>query len=329
MLSQRLSLALNSSAVVLPEAGQIAVIGARTGDNLDDLPKSRVEVVQRHFPDHAHFKDAGYSVATSIGGPYAMSIVALPRAKAEAQEALAKAALATDGPLIVDGQKTDGIDSILKAARQSGNVGEVISKAHGKLFVVTNADFSRWLDASQDKGANRFVTAPGVFSADGIDPGSEVLAAALPAKFWGRVVDLGAGWGYLSDAILQHDKVTHLDLIEADYAALEAARQNITDKRAEFHWADARNWRPNGSVDHVVTNPPFHQGRAAEPSLGQAFIRSAARLLEPKGQLWLVANRHLPYEHALEDAFHTVQSLDQTASFKLFRATSPKRRRIG
>jgi 16S rRNA (guanine1207-N2)-methyltransferase len=329
MMSQRLSLALNSSAVVLPEAGQIAVIGARVGDDLDDLPKGRVEVVQRHFPDHTYFKDAGYSVATSIKGSYAMSIIALPRAKAEAHEALAKAALATDGLLVVDGQKTDGIGSILKAARKAGDVGEVISKAHGKLFVVSNADFSGWSDASQVKISNRFLTAPGVFSADGIDPGSEFLAASLPAKLSGRVVDLGAGWGYLSDAILQHEGVAHLDLIEADHAALEAARANITDKRAEFHWADARDWRPNGSVDHVVSNPPFHQGRAAEHSLGQAFIRAAARLLEPKGQLWLVANRHLPYENTLEDAFHTVQPFGQTASFKLFRATSPKRRRIG
>ncbi|MEK6216791.1 MAG: class I SAM-dependent methyltransferase [Boseongicola sp.] len=51
--------------------------------------------------------------------------------------------------------------------------------------------------------------------------------------------------------------------------------------------------------------------------------------MEPKGQLWLVANRHLPYENTLEDAFHTVQPLGQTSSFKLFRATSPTRRRIG
>jgi len=329
MLSQRLSLALKSSAVLLPEEGQIAVIGARANDDLDDLPKGRVEVVQRHFPDHAHFQNAGYSVSTSVGGPYTMSIVALPRAKAEARQALAQAALATDGALIVDGQKTDGIDSVLKAARLAGDVGEVISKAHGKLFVVNDADFSAWIDVPRDKVANRFTTAPGVFSADAIDPGSEALAAALPANFAGRVVDLGAGWGYLSDAILRRDGVSHIDLVEADFAALDAARQNISDSRAEFHWADARDWRPDGPVDHVVSNPPFHRGRAADASLGQAFIRSAARILGPKGQLWLVANRQLPYEQTLEDAFHTVQSLGQNSSFKTFLARSPRRRRIG
>ena len=329
MLSQRLSLALKSSAFMLPEAGQIAVIGARADDDLHDLPKCRVEVVQRHFADHAHFQNAGYSVSTSVGGPYAMSIIALPRAKAEAEQTLAQAAQATHGPIVVDGQKTDGIDSVLKAARLAGDVRAVISKAHGKLFVVTDADFPKWVDVPRDKVANRFETAPGAFSADGIDPGSEALAAALPANLSGWVVDLGAGWGYLADAILRRDGVTHVDLVEADFAALEAARRNISDKRAEFHWADARDWQPAGSVDHVVTNPPFHRGRAAEVSLGQAFIRSAARILGTKGQLWLVANRHLPYEQTLEDAFHTVQSLGQDSSFKLFLAKSPRRRRIG
>ncbi|MGI9393690.1 MAG: class I SAM-dependent methyltransferase, partial [Boseongicola sp.] len=161
------------------------------------------------------------------------------------------------------------------------------------------------------------------------DPGSEALSAALPAKLAGRSVDLGAGWGYLSDAILRCDGVTHVDLVEADFAALDAARQNISDEGANFHWADARDWQPTEPVDHVLTNPPFHQGRAAEASLGQAFIRSAARILGAKGQLWLVANRHLPYEQTLEDAFHTVQSLGRDSSFKLFLAKSPKRRRIG
>ena len=329
MLSQRLSLALEGSALELPATGQIAVIGAKAGESLVCLPKDRVEVVQRRFPDYAYFRDAEFGVAATVHGPYAMSIIALPRAKAEALQTLAQASAATEGPLVIDGQKTDGIVSILKAVRRAGDVGEVISKAHGKLFVVADRDFSDWQAVPTGKIAGRFTTAPGVFSADAIDPGSNELAAFIPPNLKGHVVDLGAGWGYLSDAILGHEGVTQVDLVEADFAALEAARQNITDARAEFHWADALNWQAARPVDHVVTNPPFHQGRHADPSLGQAFIRSAARLLKPKGHLWLVANRHLPYEATLEDAFHTVRSLGLTSSFKFFLATSPKRRKTG
>ena len=325
----RLRLALESGAFEIAPEGRIAVIGAVRGDDLSDLPQDRVEVVQRHFPDHAYFADQGFDVVTEIGGPYVVALVRLPRAKAEARAAMAAALAATDGPLVVDGQKNDGVDSYLKDIRRRGDVGEVISKAHGKLFVVESADLSEWRGAKPGLVDGRFHTGAGVFSADGIDPGSRALAEALPPRLKGRVVDLGAGWGYLSDAVLGRESVVSVELVEADHAALEAARQNIADERASFHWADALTYRPKAAVDHVVMNPPFHQGRTADPRLGQEFIRAAAGMLEPKGQLWLVANRHLPYETVLEDTFRSVQPLAQTPSFKLFHATSPKRSRKG
>ena len=63
-------------------------------------------------------------------------------------------------------------------------------------------------------------TVPGVFSADHVDPGSEALAAALPATLKGHVIDLGAGWGYLADAVLARDGVTTLVLVESDVASI-------------------------------------------------------------------------------------------------------------
>lgn len=329
MNASRLRLALDSGALEFAPEGQIAVVGALKGDDLSDLPKDRLQIVQRHYPDHAYFADQGFDVVTEVGGPYVAAIVRLPRAKAEARAMMAGVAAVTEGPLVVDGQKTDGVDSYLKDMRRRGDVGEVISKAHGKLFVVTSADLSEWLRVDQPLVEGRFRTGPGVFSADGVDPGSRALAEALPPRLKGRVVDLGAGWGYLSDAVLQREGVVSVDLVEADHAALDAARQNIVDERASFHWADALTYRPKAAVDHVVMNPPFHQGRAVDARLGQDFIRAAAAMLEPKGQLWLVANRHLPYETVLAEAFRSVQPLAHTSSFKLFHATSPKRRSKG
>jgi 16S rRNA (guanine1207-N2)-methyltransferase len=77
-------------------------------------------------------------------------------------------------------------------------------------------------------------------------------------------------------------------------------------------------------ADLVVMNPPFHQGRAAQPALGVAFIQAAAAMLAPSGSLWMVANRHLPYEGALAAAFREVEEVGGTPAFKLFRATGPK-----
>ncbi len=332
MLSTRLSLALDEGGIPLPEDGKIAVISPDARDDLSELPKDRVEVVSHHFPAYSAFQSKDYAVEVAPTGPYTLSILCLPRAKAEARAAVADALRLTTGLLVIDGQKTDGIESMLKEMRKRGDVSHVTVKAHGKLFSVQNADCTDWA-ATPSQVARRsggtFTTAPGVFSADGIDPGSRALVDALPETLSGHVIDLGAGWGYLSDAILTRKKVKSLRLVEANHAALEAARINITDPRAQFHWADALDFTTDHPVDHVITNPPFHTGRSADPSLGQAFILAASRLLKPRGRLWLVANRHLPYERTLEHVFREVTTLAHTSGYKVTLASQPRPPRKG
>ena len=298
MLTDRLNIALAEQTLSLPAEGRIAVVGPAPDTDLSDLPKERVEIVSRHFPAHDAFRRKGFAVATDPVGPYTAAILCLPRAKAEARLTLSVLAQVTDGPIAIDGQKTDGIEAMLKDMRRRATVEGVVVKAHGKLFVVNDLEVSDWTAAPQrisDPEAGEFLTAPGAFSADGIDPGSRALAKVLPSDLKGSVIDLGSGWGYLTRILMERPKVSSVDLVEADHAALAAARRNVTDPRARFHWADALDFKID-QVDHVVTNPPFHQGRKVDPALGQGFIRAAARLLKPKGQLWLVANRHLPYE---------------------------------
>jgi 16S rRNA (guanine1207-N2)-methyltransferase len=230
------------------------------------------------------------------------------------------------GPVAVDGQKDDGIDSLLKDIRARAPLGEPLAKAHGRLAVFrAGPGFADWQDSPRDVGG--FVTCAGVFSADGPDPGSALLAAALPAHLKGRGVDLGAGWGFLSAAVLQREPVKALDLVEADHTALDCARRNLTDPRAAFHWADATRFRPARPADFVVMNPPFHSGRAADPALGQAFLTAAAGMLNPDGTLWLVANRALPYDRVLTTLFRHVEDLPGSPAYRLTRASHPIRRK--
>ncbi|MDJ0629645.1 MAG: methyltransferase [Rhodobacter sp.] len=321
----RLKTALDAGAVSLPADGRIAVFRPRAGTDLSVLPKDRVHVIQGFKPDHDAFAALGFDTGAVPEGSYAAALVFLPRAKAAAHGLMAQAmALTGGGPVVVDGQKTDGVESLLKDCRKRAEVGEVVSKAHGKLFAVTGGDFSDWT-ASERTIEGGFVTAPGLFSADGPDPGSQALVAVLPNNLPKRMADLGAGWGYLAHAILERDGVDELHLIEAEHVALACARRNVTDPRARFHWADATRFTPSEPLDAVVTNPPFHTGRSAEPALGKSFIAAAARMLKPSGTLWLVANRHLPYEAEARADFADLQELAAVRGFKILRATRPRR----
>lgn len=329
MTASRLSLALDRGAVALPGEGPIAVIGPGRDADLSALDPSRVRIVQGFRPDHDAWAARGYEVAPEIAGPYAAAVVFVPRSKAEARDQIARAVAATDGPVIVDGQKTDGIDSLLRDIRGHGaEVGEALAKSHGKIFEMRGGDFAAWRAPDRTPVAEGMVTAPGVFSADGPDPGSVLLADTLPARLAGIVADLGAGWGYLARAILTREGVEALHLVEADHAALSCARENVTDPRAVFHWADATAIRDLPPLDAVVTNPPFHTSRAADPALGAAFVEAARRLLKPSGQLWLVANRHLPYERTLNETFQEVRVAAEGSGYKVIHAARPRRKRV-
>ncbi|WP_068115653.1 class I SAM-dependent methyltransferase [Tropicimonas marinistellae] len=325
MSDSRLTLAVQSGAIHLPGTGAIAVFRPRAGADLSALPRERVAVVQGNRPDHDAWARQGYRTDVAAPEGFAAAVVMLPRAKAEAKALIARAS-AMGGTVIVDGQKTDGVDSILREVRRRAEVSAPYAKAHGKVFQfqVAPGTFADWDLPLVQTLPNGWVTAPGAFSADGPDPASVALAEALPEKMPGRVADLGAGWGYLSFHVLERRGVTECALVEAEHAALEAARMNIRDDRARFHWADATTWADPEPFDHVVMNPPFHTSRAADPALGAAFIAGAARLLSGHGTLWMVANRHLPYEGPLTAAFREIREVPGPPAFKLFAARRPQ-----
>ena len=319
-------MALASGAWELPVSGDIGVWRPVAGDDLSAMPKARVVVNTGFKPDHDHFATSGYRMGAD--GPFAAGLVCLPRAKAAARDMLvAASASVTPGAMIaVDGQKTDGIDALFRECRAvMPGLRDPLSKAHGKLFTFPGGAVPMDWAVGPQQIEGGFTTAPGVFSADGVDRGSALLAQALPADLPAKVGDLGAGWGYLSRAILARPGVRHLDVVEAEADALDCARLNLPDPRAAFHWADATTFRPDRLWGAVVMNPPFHQGRSADPALGVAFIQAAHRGLAPDGSLWLVANRHLPYDRTLAAMFRKVEEIGGDAAFRLTCATAPIR----
>lgn len=323
MADSRLSLAL-AEAGLSPDGG-IAVFAPTPETDLSALPRAQVQVVSRDAVVHGVL--SGHDCRTRAEGPLSAAVVVVPRAKAEARALLAEAVAACpDGLILVDGQKTDGVEPLFRACRARVEVQGHVTKGHGRAFWFrSEGKFDDWqaLPASADG----FQTLPGVFSADGIDPGSALLADNLPDKPGRHVADLGAGWGFLAARALRMPQIGELHLVESDATALDCARVNVTDPRARFHWADVTRWEPPVLFDTVLMNPPFHQGRKGAPELGLAFIATAARVLRPGGRLVLVANRHLPYEAALQARFGKVDETAGDSRFKILAALRPTRGR--
>ncbi|HRJ11049.1 MAG TPA: class I SAM-dependent methyltransferase [Prosthecobacter sp.] len=215
---------------------------------------------------------------------------------------------------------------------------QTVSKSHCRVFWAKkhpgwktvqlaqwrqNAAMRRILDG-------RFWSMPGLFHWDAIDEGSALLVEHLPRDLRGAVADLGAGWGFLSQHILQHcPDIRSLDMYEADARALECARRNTglipVPVRPKLHWHDVTQGLGGAMYDTVVMNPPFHDGRDSNSLLGLKFITSAAQALRPGGELWLVANRHLPYENLMAEAFETHRTTGENKAFKVLHGKNPAR----
>lgn len=320
--AERLSLALSDGGLSLPQ-GPVAVLHPDPLERLEVFVQPHVVTPQ--FPVHAAMTARGLPCGTEIPPGMAAILVCLPRGRDEGLDLIARACASGAGVVIVDGQKTDGIEPVLKALRDRVTLQGPISKAHGKIAWFAPVAMTDWLadprQVSTDLGP--MCTRAGVFSADGPDPASVLLGDALRGLS-GVAVDLGAGWGYLAARVLAANPgLRELHLIEADARALDCARANVTDPRARFHWADATD-APAIRADVVVMNPPFHRGRSGDPALGAAFVRAAARMLTPQGRLWMVANRHLPYESVLAECFAAHDEVPGTASFKVLVAEKPR-----
>lgn len=326
MTLARLAHALETGALDLPQDARVVLLEPNPDADLGCLPSGDVTVQQNFKPTYDLFEAMGVSVATRVEATADVVHVTLPRSRELARGLVAQAEeIAPEGVVIVDGAKTDGIDAMLKFVKNRVSVEGQMSKAHGKVFwFKAGTAFQDCALPDPAPVSNGWITQPGVFSADGPDAGSVALVAALPKTLKARGADLGGGWGYLTKHLLDLPGVSHIDMIEADHRALTCAQQNLNDDRVALHWADASNWGTPGTLDWVVTNPPFHTSRTPDATLGQDFIRSAARLLKPKGTLVMVANRHLPYETTLASSFAQVQELEGDNRFKILQADQPK-----
>src|SRR3990167_4029293 len=231
--------------------------------------------------------------------------------------ALSLRALSPQGRLTIAAPKDKG------GSRLRRGVG---SRRPHRICVARKPAAPQGLDLAIADGAPRFHeglgawTQPGVFSWDRVDPGTALLAKTM-GPLAGKGADFGAGIGFLAKAALASSKLESLLLIDSDRRAVEAARRNIEDPRATILWGDVRTAAIEpGSLDFVIMNPPFHDGGAEDKQLGQAFIRRAADVLRRSGTLWLVANRHLPYEKVLAEVFKTAPSRADTCGYKVFEA---------
>jgi len=270
----------------------------------------------------------GLDLCETTEGAFASALILAPPGRLEREWVLARTLqlLPVGAPLIALAPNDRGGPRIAPALRAFGcEVTDEPRRRH-RICRALRPVHPVGLEAALEAGGLQLDprlglwTQPGVFSWDRLDPGTALLLGAAPA-FRGRGADFGCGIGVLALHALESPAVASIALWDLDRRAIACARRNIADARASFHHGDVRRMGQGGAdLDFVIMNPPFHDGGREDRALGAAFISAAARRLRPGGVCWLTANRHLPYEAPLAEAFSRVHLRAERDGFKVYEA---------
>jgi 16S rRNA (guanine1207-N2)-methyltransferase len=278
------------------------------------------------------WEKAGHIRVKDEDGP-AVFLLHCPQQSLEADYEIATAlsALKAGGLLMVVADNQAGGKSLSKKLAAFGCPVQDLSK-HKCRVVWTSAPEQASPDKIQaaikagdihTRNVDGLYTQAGVFSWEHRDKGTEILLQHLPQSLSGHGADFGCGIGEISRFILATcPHITTLTCIDHDSRAVLCCMKNTSayQDKVSVLCQDIPQQTSLKGLNFIVMNPPFHNGKIEDKTLGLSFIIKAANALNTGGTLYMVANSHLPYEDTLSAHFSQITLLAKENGFKIFAA---------
>ncbi|MCF6225528.1 MAG: class I SAM-dependent methyltransferase [Xanthomonadales bacterium] len=272
-----------------------------------------------------------------------LAIVYLPREKPFRDYLLSRSldTLGPRGKIWLVGENRAGIKSAAKqlAKMSATTVSKLDSARHCSLLETQLNNAVRPAHDAQSQAQPAFslrfnqkdwsfTTLPGVFSYAKLDPASRMLLQnleELPVS--GHVLDFACGSGVLG--ICASSLRSNIRLDSLDVSAMALASTEINLKQAGLA-ADTTRLLASDAYSEVkqrynaiISNPPFHRDSRQTLEVSEALIHQAPLHLKAKGELRVVANRHLPYLALFEQTFRQVKVLASDRYFHVIQGKHP------
>ncbi len=214
---------------------------------------------------------------------------------------------------------SEGGYRVVSAAKQRDNLPVLAELQHPLL----GADTFHQVHTTLRELPTTLYSRPGVFSWEHVDEATALLANTMRVDSGASVLDLGCGCGALGVVAARLSGSGAVTMLDADIEAVRSAQH--TAAAAGIHTAralasDVARAVLEEQFDVVVTNPPFHVGKTTALNVPVQFIRDAHHVLRPGGELFVVANRTLPYEADLASLFGAVRTVHDGPRFKVLSA---------
>jgi len=228
---------------------------------------------------------------------------------------LAAYALKNGGRLYIEGAKDRGILSL----------GKRVQEIFGNLETLEISKGRRVVCAVKRALSDEVPVAPELapFAAGRMDEGTGLLLESLEVHATDIALDPGCGAGFIGAYIAERTSKGQVTLLDVSLVSVAASRRLLEQRgltNAQVLASDGLQAVRDQRFDLVATNPPFHLGGVRTTVIAEGLIREAARVLHPRGRLYLVANRFLKYEPMLRSCFGVVEEVGGNSRFKVLHA---------
>jgi 16S rRNA (guanine1207-N2)-methyltransferase len=238
--------------------------------------------------------------------------------------------MSAEGRFFLAGRKQNGVISYAKRLKAVFGNTEVIRKAGGlrvycaqkvgKPSGVPSMNQIAEFEYRTSRGESlTFETRPGVFSRDGLDPGSEFLLDNLVVQTQDRILDIGCGCGVLGIVGGRLADRGHSVMVDSDLLAVECSQRNIIRnglKNVRAVLSDGVDAISDGPFDLILSNPPTHEGG----QVARRFVHGASLLLAPGGRFIVVVKRSRQYLSHMTEEFSHVSAELQKDGYQIIEA---------
>ncbi len=268
---------------------------------------------------------------------YDVAIIQIPKGRQLARRWLlqAEGALCPGGTLYIVGSNNLGIRSAADDAQELLGPGRTVAYKKGNRLLTCRKPSERnhlpgWanepgtaprtlIEFSASIGSEVYPirSLPGVFSSHHLDEGTRMLLTAINIPTSADVLDLGCGYGVIGLYAARHGaRLVHLT--DNNLLAVCASRETLSVNAAQnavVYGGDLFTPLGSNHYDLILSNPPFHAGRAVDFEITGRLISQSFQALNTGGQLVIVANRFIRYERLIEKFFGNVTVIGSSSKF--------------
>jgi len=273
---------------------------------------------------------------------YAVVLMVLPKGRKLARRWLVEAyrLLSSGGAFYLAGANPEGVQSVIKDAIELFGMGAILAYHKGNRVARFRKDQASrplplwasepgclpgdWcqFDVNIRGVVLHIRSLPGVFSYDKLDDGTRLLIDHLEVPSGAQVLDFGCGYGVIG-LYAALSGAAQVDMVDDSLDAVACAQENITLNglpAARAFPGDVLDWARDQHYDLVVSNLPFHTGVEVNYDASQALIAGLPHLLNPGGQLVVVASRFIRYDSQMQPAFGNVAVLARTGEYQVLKS---------